>query len=216
MDKQCLDLSFWPPPGMQFIGHKLAVAAYIFANGLQPSEILVEDEHCTGNREALWTLRPGEEVVDDLIINLVVAMVSSNKADKQRWWLPTMFAQIAMSPAHHCKSTLDYIVAKYMGFADNLRKIYVPLHMGRHWYLMIVDMWDQNLIYLDSLKSSNERQARIDQMLEVACLLDVLLSDISAYECKMTVPKCISKFRIHEPHISQQAADSMDCRVWVA
>ncbi|XLS71899.1 hypothetical protein HN51_028764 [Arachis hypogaea] len=178
MDKQCLDLSFWPPPGMQFIGHKLAVAAYIFANGLQPSEILVEDEHCTGNREALWTLRPGEEVVDDLIINLVVAMVSSNKADKQRWWLPTMFAQIAMSPAHHCKSTLDYIVAKYMGFADNLRKIYVPLHMGRHWYLMIVDMWDQNLIYLDSLKSSNERQARIDQMLEVhglqslGCIVD--------------------------------------------
>ncbi|KAL4293273.1 hypothetical protein AHAS_Ahas18G0111600 [Arachis hypogaea] len=47
---KCLDLSFWPPPGMQFVGHELAVATYIFANGLQPSEILVEDEHCTGNR----------------------------------------------------------------------------------------------------------------------------------------------------------------------
>ncbi|QHO23134.1 Ubiquitin-like-specific protease 1A [Arachis hypogaea] len=167
MEKQCLDLSFCPPPGMQFVGHELAVAAYIFVNGLQPSEILVENEHCTGNREALWTLRPGEEVVDD-VINLVVAMFSSNMAEKQRWWLPTTFAQIAMSPGHHCKSTLDYIVAKYMGFVDNLLKIYVPLHMGCHWYLMIVDMWDHNLIYLDSLKSTVERQARIDQILEVA------------------------------------------------
>ncbi|XLU44808.1 hypothetical protein S245_039622, partial [Arachis hypogaea] len=194
---------FW----MQFVGHELAVAAYIFANGLQLSEILVENEHCTGNWEALWTLRPGEEVVDD-VINLVVAMFSSNMAEKQRWWLPTTFAQIAMSPGHHCKSTLDYIVAKYMGFVDNLLKIYVPLHMGRHCYLMIVDMWDQNLIYLDSLKSTVERQARIDQILEVARLLELLLSDMSAYECKTTVPKSISKFRIHEPHISQQAADS--------
>ncbi|RYR24838.1 hypothetical protein Ahy_B02g058383 [Arachis hypogaea] len=195
----------------KFVGHELAVAAYIFANGLQLSEILVENEHCTGNWEALWTLRPGEEVVDD-VINLVVAMFSSNMAEKQRWWLPTTFAQIAMSPGHHCKSTLDYIVAKYMGFVDNLLKIYVPLHMGRHCYLMIVDMWDQNLIYLDSLKSTVERQARIDQILE-ARLLELLLSDMSAYECKTTVPKSISKFRIHEPHISQQAADSMTIAV---
>ncbi|KAL4305992.1 hypothetical protein AHAS_Ahas16G0133700 [Arachis hypogaea] len=61
--------------------------------------------------------------------------------------------------------------------------------MGRHWYLMIVDMWNQNLIYLDSLKSSNERQARIDQILKVARLLELLLSDKLAYESKTTVPK---------------------------
>ncbi|XLR26727.1 hypothetical protein S83_054627, partial [Arachis hypogaea] len=88
---KCLDLSLWSPPAMLFVSHELAVEAYIFANSLQPSEILVENDHCTGNREALWTLRPGEEVVDD-VINLVVAMVSSNKAEKQRWWLPTTFA----------------------------------------------------------------------------------------------------------------------------
>ncbi|RYQ81813.1 uncharacterized protein LOC107624248 isoform X1 [Arachis ipaensis] len=212
---KCLDLSFWPPPGMQFVGHELAVAAYIFGNGLSPSEILVENEHCIGNREALLTLRPGEEVVDD-VINLVVAMVSSNKAEKRRWWLPTTFAQIASNPGHHCKATLDYIVAKYTGFADNLLKIYVPLHMRGHWYLMIVDMWDENLIYLDSLKSSVDRQARIDKMLEVARLLELLLSETSSYFGKTTVPKSISKFRIQEPQISQQAADSNDCGVWVA
>ncbi|XLS97210.1 hypothetical protein HN51_039945 [Arachis hypogaea] len=79
---KCLDLSFWSPPGMLFVGHELAVAAYIFANGLQPSEILVENDHYTRNREALWTLRPGE-VVDD-VIDLVMAMVSSNKAEKTK------------------------------------------------------------------------------------------------------------------------------------
>ncbi|RYR34994.1 hypothetical protein Ahy_A10g050068 [Arachis hypogaea] len=49
-----------------------------------------------------------------------------------------------------------------------------------------------------------------------AHLLELLLSDMSVFESKTTVPKCISKFRIHKPHISQQATDSMDCGVWVA
>ncbi|XLU22997.1 hypothetical protein S245_059063, partial [Arachis hypogaea] len=183
---KCLDLSFWPPAGMKFVSHELAIAAYIFANGLQPSEILVENEHCTGNREALWTLRPGEEVVDDQWFPQI--KLRNNGGGYQ----PPL-----RSPGHHCKATLDYIVAKYMGFADNLLKIYVPFHMRRHWYLMIVDMWDEKLIYLDSLKSTVERQARIDQMMEVARLLELLLTDTSSYECKTTV-------------------SNNDCGVWVA
>ncbi|XLS98499.1 hypothetical protein HN51_041234, partial [Arachis hypogaea] len=116
----CMDIYFWPPPGMQFFSHELAVAAYVFAEDLEQSELLVQNDHCVGNREALWILRPGEEVMDD-VINLVVATLTAGK-DQHRWWLLTTFSQIVLNPSFHCKSTLDYIKAKYMGLADNLLK----------------------------------------------------------------------------------------------
>ncbi|XLT93582.1 hypothetical protein HN873_015244 [Arachis hypogaea] len=159
-----MDICFWPPPGMQFFGHELVVAAYVFAKDLDQNELLVQNDHRVGNREALWTLRPGEEVVDD-VINLVAVLTAGK--DQHRWWLPTTILQIALNPTFHCKSTLDYIKAKYMGLADNLLKIYVALHSGRHWYLMIVDMWEEKLVYLDSLKRSLEREGRINQILDV-------------------------------------------------
>ncbi|QHO12427.1 Ulp1 protease family, carboxy-terminal domain protein [Arachis hypogaea] len=210
----CMDICFWPPPGMQFFGHELAVAAYVFAQDLEQSELLVQNDHCVDNREALWTLRPGEEVVDD-VINLVVAMLTAGK-DHHRWWLPRTFSQIALHPAFHCKSTLDYIKAKYMGLADNLLKIYVSLHSGCHWYLMIVDMWEEKLVYLDLLKRTSEREGRINQMLAVARFIDQMLADKSCYEKQNITPKKVSNFKVFEPLVSQQAEDSMDCGVWVS
>ncbi|QHN85167.1 Ulp1 protease family, carboxy-terminal domain protein [Arachis hypogaea] len=210
----CMNICFWPPPGMQFFCHELAVAAYVFAQDLEQSELLVQNDHCVGNREALWTLRPGEEVVDD-VINLVVGMLTAGK-DRHRWWLPTTFSQIALNPTFHCKSTLDYIKAKYMGLADNLLKIYVPLHSGCHWYLMIVDMWEEKLVYLDSLKRTSEREGRINQMLAVDRFIEHMLDDKSCYEKQNITSKKVSSFKVFEPLISQQAEDSMDCGVWVS
>ncbi|RYR14945.1 hypothetical protein Ahy_B04g071669 isoform A [Arachis hypogaea] len=115
---KCMDISFWPPPGMQFFGHELVIPAYVFDEGLDQSEILVQNDHCVGNKEALWTLRPGEDIVDD-VINLVVAMLTAGK-DQHRWWLPTTFF------------------------------IYIPLHIGHRWYLMILDMWEEKLEVIDS------------------------------------------------------------------
>ncbi|XLT68206.1 hypothetical protein HN873_024645, partial [Arachis hypogaea] len=84
------------------------------------NEILVDNDHCSGSREALWTLHLGLELVDD-VLNLVVGMVSFSRNDSM-WWLLTTFAQIALDPNLHCKATLDYIAAKYMGIVKNLVK----------------------------------------------------------------------------------------------
>ncbi|KAL4329058.1 hypothetical protein AHAS_Ahas13G0262100 [Arachis hypogaea] len=89
----CLDLLFRPPLGMEFIGSELAVAAYIFGNGLSKKEILIPDEHCCGSRGVLHSLLPGEEVVDD-VLNLVASMMTSSDLNEigKQWWLPTTFA----------------------------------------------------------------------------------------------------------------------------
>ncbi|QHO41562.1 Ulp1 protease family, carboxy-terminal domain protein [Arachis hypogaea] len=168
-----MDICFWPPPGMQFFGHELVVAAYVFAKDLDQNELLVQNDHRVGNREALWTLRPGEEVVDD-VINLVAVLTAGK--DQHRWWLPTTIL------------------------------IYVAFHSGRHWYLMIVDMWEEKLVYLDSLKRSLEREGRINQILDVN-FIDHILTDKRCYEKQNITPKKVSSFKVFK---------SMDCGVWVS
>ncbi|XLR37635.1 hypothetical protein S83_022295 [Arachis hypogaea] len=62
----CLNLSFRPLEGMQFVGKELAVAAYIFSSEMDTREVLVEDENSRGDRETLMTLQPGHLVVEDV------------------------------------------------------------------------------------------------------------------------------------------------------
>ncbi|MED6123970.1 hypothetical protein PIB30_054554 [Stylosanthes scabra] len=111
----CFALVFQPPEGIR----ELAVSAFIFS----VEEILVPDDYCVGSREYLQTLCPGRMVVDD-VLNLVVSMYTeTGKLDGQRiWWLPTTFAQIALSPISHCAATLAFIKQRYMGFAKKLTK----------------------------------------------------------------------------------------------
>ncbi|MED6149963.1 hypothetical protein PIB30_067621 [Stylosanthes scabra] len=115
---ECLDLVFWPPRGMTFAGFELIVAAYIFSNGLDMSEILVPNFLARDTREMLWSLRPGKELFDD-ILNLVVKMQTARKEDT-KWWLPTTFVEIAVDPHFNTQATMEFIEKKYMSDADNL------------------------------------------------------------------------------------------------
>ncbi|XLR38486.1 hypothetical protein S83_023146, partial [Arachis hypogaea] len=115
-----LDVDFRPPKGMKFIATELAVAAYIFARDLEQGEILYSGEHCHGPRHAFWSLRPRQEVVDD-VINLVATMLNDERHDSV-WWLPTTFAQIALNPSTYCKETLAFIRQKYMKYVDETAK----------------------------------------------------------------------------------------------
>ncbi|XLR19186.1 hypothetical protein S83_047098, partial [Arachis hypogaea] len=58
-------------------------------------EILVPNNHCIGDRKAFWTLRPGKEVVDNLL-NLVATMLTDDRTENT-WWLLTTFS--ASAPA---------------------------------------------------------------------------------------------------------------------
>ncbi|XLS66018.1 hypothetical protein HN51_025992 [Arachis hypogaea] len=87
---QCIDVMLRPPTGVNFVTLEMVVTGHIFARDLYLKEIFIPNDHCQGDREALWTLRPGEEVVDD-VLNLLVSMLTSERGDKRIWWLPTTF-----------------------------------------------------------------------------------------------------------------------------
>ncbi|MED6138365.1 hypothetical protein PIB30_073683 [Stylosanthes scabra] len=50
---KCLDLVYWPPKGMTFVGMNLVVIAYVFSNGLDMSNILLPDLLAHGSRDTL-------------------------------------------------------------------------------------------------------------------------------------------------------------------
>ncbi|KAL4306345.1 hypothetical protein AHAS_Ahas16G0169000 [Arachis hypogaea] len=114
------------------------------------------------------------------------------------WWLPTTFAQIALNPSTYCKETMAFIHHKYMKYVDETAKIYIPLNKDQHRYLMVVDLCEKALIYLDSAKDIDAREGRMDQMEYVAFFLLRLLKDRKFYRKKES--KC---------------PERLDCGVWV-
>ncbi|MED6195003.1 hypothetical protein PIB30_033923 [Stylosanthes scabra] len=88
------------------------------------------------------------------VLCLVAAMARKQheREGTSRWWLSPSFAEIALNPTGYDPNMLALIRKRFMGLADKLRQVYVPMLRGKHWYLMIVDMYQTSLIYLDSLK----------------------------------------------------------------
>ncbi|MED6163820.1 hypothetical protein PIB30_083716 [Stylosanthes scabra] len=125
------------------------------------SDVLCPNECCLGDRRALTSLAPGERVMDDVLC-LVAAMASKqNESDiSKRWWLPPSFGEIALNTTGYDPSLLAAIKKKFMGWADRLAHVFVLLLRNGHWYLMIVDMFHSELIYLDSMKNDDDTAER--------------------------------------------------------
>ncbi|QHN95554.1 Ulp1 protease family, carboxy-terminal domain protein [Arachis hypogaea] len=206
---RCLNLSFRPPEGMHFVGKELAVAAYIFSPDLDKREVLVHDDNSRGDRDALLTLRPGQMIVDD-VINLACTMLTHENR-KESWFLPTTFSQVALSPVNHNIDTFEFIRNRFMGYADGLWMIYVPMHRDNHWFVMVVDLVNCNLLYLDSTKDGDRRDARVSQMKFVAFFLENMLEDKRFWKNEEHFKPHPSTFDVTEPPIGQQAEGSNDC-----
>ncbi|MED6110129.1 hypothetical protein PIB30_040102 [Stylosanthes scabra] len=222
---------------MRFDGDNLAIVVYVFTSGMDDSERLVEDSHCDGTRERLLSLKPGCELFDN-VINMVVGMCTGDKADGRKWWLPTTFSHMILNPHQLSAPIMEYIKQRYMGLADDLMMIYVPMHIGNHWYLMIVGshqrqnhevvyethkadnillagglgcyIWEKKLVYLDSCKSTEEVEtaSRISQMKEVARYIGVLIRSRSFWDNKDGFPPLISEFEPEKAQTGQQAPGS--------
>ncbi|MED6157513.1 hypothetical protein PIB30_023710 [Stylosanthes scabra] len=83
-------------------------------------EVLFQAERTQGDRETLWSLRPKQEVIED-VLNLVPLNMKVD-GDGTASWLPPAFAQIAFNPLNHRTEMLDFITSRYMGYADELKK----------------------------------------------------------------------------------------------
>ncbi|QHO01204.1 Ubiquitin-like-specific protease [Arachis hypogaea] len=206
---RCLNLSFCPPEGMHFVGKELAVAAYIFSSDMDTREVLVEDENSRGDRAALLTLCLGQLVVED-VINLAYTMLT-HENNLPSWFLPTTFSQVTLSPVSHSIDTFEYIRQRFMGHAYDLWMIYVPMHRDNHWYLMVIDLVNCKLLYLDSAKHSDHRESRVSQMKFVAFFVENMLEDKRFWRKEDHYKPHPSTFDIAEPPVGQQAYQS----VWV-
>ncbi|MED6188898.1 hypothetical protein PIB30_090411 [Stylosanthes scabra] len=179
---QCVKLWFRPGPGLRLLETEFAVAVYIFAKKGDRNEVLYPSEHVIANREAFWSLAPKVELWDD-IISVVATMLTDDRREPT-WWLPTTFAQQALSPVNHDKDTMDYVVTRYIrGYVDDVDRIYVPINKDRHWYLL-------------------------------AFLLQNTLKEKQKFRKYTSMPKNLSDLEVKEPLHGQQQPRSRDCGVW--
>ncbi|XLU41674.1 hypothetical protein S245_036488, partial [Arachis hypogaea] len=93
---RCLDLLFRPTKEMKFFDKELVIAAYIFENNLDPEEVLVPNDHCSGTRKTLLTIMPSKLIICD-VLTLVCSMLTKGhfgpKGSKygNQWFLPMTF-----------------------------------------------------------------------------------------------------------------------------
>ncbi|MED6171425.1 hypothetical protein PIB30_040636 [Stylosanthes scabra] len=140
------------------------------------------------------------------VLILVSTMLTHND-DGRKWFLSPIFAQIILHFEDVTMGTWNYLKTHFMNSADNLEKIYVPIHMGFHWFLMIVNLPNKEVVYLDSKKLQKE--------LRMNAIHQVLLSD-GTYKLPVGISPTISTYKIVDPEVTQQEDDSNDCGIYVA
>ncbi|XLU49385.1 hypothetical protein S245_044199, partial [Arachis hypogaea] len=86
--------------------------------------------------------------------------------------------------------------------------IYVPMHRDNHWYLMVIDLVNCKLLYLDSAKHSDHRESRVSQMKFVAFFVENMLEDKRFWRKEDHYKPHPSTFDIAEPPVGQQAYQS--------
>ncbi|QHO16002.1 hypothetical protein HN51_031378 [Arachis hypogaea] len=218
---RCLDLLFRPTKEMKFFNKELAIAAYIFGNNMDPEKVLVPNDHCSGTRKTLLTIMPGKPIIGD-VLTLVCSMLTKEyfgpKGYKyaNQWFLPPTFSQIVLSPKQNCVRTMKYIKDNFMGDLATLHQIFVPIHLNSHWFLIVVDLLNEVVKYLDSFKKGTlvtERMSAINTLLNY---LEEFLSEKNFGETPSFRNIQFSKYKVREPDVPQQSAESNNCGIWVA
>ncbi|MED6203937.1 hypothetical protein PIB30_004067 [Stylosanthes scabra] len=122
-----------------------------------------------------------------------------------------------VQPEQFNKPTMDYIKDRYMGKADDLMMIYVLMHLGNHWYLLIIDLWEKQLVYLNSFKSTENEvtQLRLSLIREVARYVEDLVNEPDFWVDQDAVRPIVFEFEPLCRDCGQQEPLSLDCGVWV-
>ncbi|XLT08859.1 hypothetical protein HN51_054652, partial [Arachis hypogaea] len=198
-----MNLVFRPTDDMNLSGVEVAVATYIFTRALPDSEILIDtgDRHAT--RAVLLTLAPKTEVVDDMsrVLNTVVRMLTLASSG-DAWFMPTTFMQAALGGRSLTTANVTSIRNNYMcSKVDQVTRVYQPVWCDQHWYLMIIDVLRQKLIYLDSLRDPREDDARKTAMLRVALSLEGMTLGKSWLTGPGVMRPRFSVFEFEEPDV---------------
>ncbi|CAL7948787.1 unnamed protein product [Xylocopa violacea] len=118
-----------------------------------PDEILVEGFGLRITRKDIYTLADLNWLNDEVInfyMNLLIARSSSNKKYPEVHAMNTFFYPKLISGGH---SSLKRWTRKIDIFAQDL--IVIPVHLGIHWCMSIIDFRDKSIRYYDSMGGNN-------------------------------------------------------------
>ncbi|MED6194201.1 hypothetical protein PIB30_026318 [Stylosanthes scabra] len=198
-----MPMAFKVPEDMFLAAKEIACATYIFgpevSNPTSSDELLVTTGANFINRKCLFTLVPGEQVLDTLAYHLTNEHKKLFKVSSM-WYLPTIFSQLALSWTRSPDNLREQFANKYMDKVDNVSRIFVPIHDGnKHWFLMIVDMNKDRIFLLDSAKSTSSNYHRRFSVETMVIFIERMFSHHSFYNnINHLVPR-VSKFKIIEP-----------------
>ncbi|RYR01869.1 hypothetical protein Ahy_B06g080729 [Arachis hypogaea] len=111
----------------------------------------------------------------------------------------------------------------FMGDLGGLHKIFVPIYLNVHWFLIVVDLLPETVRYMDSFKCCilmTERKRVIDDVLNY---LEKFLPDNNFQETPLFRNLQFSKYKFNELVVSQQLPNRKfkirifknDCGNWV-
>ncbi|KAJ1378468.1 Ulp1 protease family, C-terminal catalytic domain [Sesbania bispinosa] len=90
--------------------------------------------------------------------------------------------------------------ATFMGCVDLIKKVFIPVNDNNyHWYLVVIDFVNKEVVYLDSFPSDSRIVARMRSV-----------------KILNTPKPLVSQYPIYKPiDISTQSGDGNDCGAWV-
>ncbi|RYQ85742.1 hypothetical protein Ahy_B10g105340 [Arachis hypogaea] len=211
-----LPVLFAPPTTMDIDDTEIMVATYIFGtnkdNEFGRQEILAKGCKFDATRYSFFNLIP-KGWIDQTILDVYAHMLNDEEKTTsgvlRHWYLPTVFSQMALSGTIPSSQAREDYKEAFMGKVEVLRKIYVCVNEDNlHWYLVIFDMNQCQVILLDS---------NPDPKKKATLYLEWMLQHDSFYDFESTIRPKVSEFPIWEAlGIGRQRNDSFDCGIWVA
>lgn len=220
-----LSLMFQPKRRMELNEEECNLAIYIF--GCPPNEEIGKKEiiaasnywahHVT--RKLLLELKPNKFVTGD-VIDLAACMLTYDARKEMRqpktWFLPTTLTRYVLSWNSPFWQMKQFYQKEFMGNADVVSKIFLPIYDHLHWFLLVIDFVRKELVYLDSYQSSSVLHGRISSIKKLAMFMEEFLMDPSFHGTDSNYDYKITKFKIVTPKgLGRQGDGSNDCAVWV-
>ncbi|QHO23276.1 Ulp1 protease family, carboxy-terminal domain protein [Arachis hypogaea] len=220
-----LPVLFAPPTTMELDDTEIMVATYIFGtnkdNEFGRQEILAKGCKFDATRDSFFNLIP-KGWIDQTILDVYAHMLNDEEKTTsgvlRHWYMPTVFSQMALSGTIPSSQVREDYKEAFMGKVEVLRKIYVPVNEDNlHWYLVIFDMNQCQVILLDSNPDPKKKASKIFSIKQLALYLEGMLQHDSFYDFESTIRPKVSEFPILEAlGIGRQRNDSFDCGIWVA
>ncbi|KAJ1382623.1 Ulp1 protease family, C-terminal catalytic domain [Sesbania bispinosa] len=216
---------FTPPSDMFLSSTEKEVAEYIFANSetLDGTEHLVNlgDGLAMGDRKTMQSLMPTGTVTNEFM-RLVVCLLNSYKdmveMFRSCWFFPPEISHGVLNLNYTPAQVAKYYGPTFMGFVDNLHKIFIPIKDdGLHWYLILINVEEEQVVLLDSNPFDESNIWRKLVARKMSIFIQEMLMDRSFYGLRTSECPAAAHYTVIGPQgLSQNLTSYHDSGVQVA